>query len=61
MINLVRSKSDVELIIKKDTMEKTIILNSRLSTAFWLGNFFNGAVIFGYAIDLTNPKRFTYP
>ena len=60
-IDLVRSKSDIELIVKKDTLTKTVILDSRLSTAFWLGNMFNGSGVVGYAIDLTNPKRFTYP
>lgn len=60
-INLKRSKSDVELIVKKDTLIKNVTLDSRLSTAFWIGNMFSGAGIFGYAIDLTNPKRFTYP
>lgn len=60
-IDLIRSKSDIELIVKKDTLTKTVFLDSRLSTAFWLGNMFNGTGIFGYAIDLTNPKRFTYP
>ena len=60
-IDLVRSKSDIELIVKKDTLIKTVILDSRLSTAFWLGNILNGVGIVGYAIDLTNSKRFTYP
>lgn len=60
-IDLVRSKSDVELIVKKDMLIKNVILDSRLSTAFWLGNIFNGSGVIGYAIDLTNPKRFTYP
>lgn len=60
-IDLPRSKSDKVLILKKDTIVKTIKLNSSLSAAFWLGNMFNGAGVVGYAIDLTNPKRFTYP
>jgi hypothetical protein len=46
---------------KKDHEQKLIQINSRLSTAFWLGNLYSGIGIFGYAIDLTNPKRFTYP
>ena len=60
-IDLARSESDIVLILKKDTIVKPIKLKSRLSTAFWLGNMFNGAGVVGYAIDLTNPKRFTYP
>lgn len=60
-IDILRSKSDIELIVKKDSVEMSVFLKSRLSTAFWLGNLFNGSGILGYAIDLSNPKRFTYP
>ena len=60
-IDFIRSKSDIELIVRKDTLIRNVTLDSRLSTAFWLGNMFNGTGVVGYAIDLTNPKRFTYP
>ena len=36
-------------------------MKSGISTAFWLGNLFSGVGVIGYAVDLTNPKRFTYP
>jgi len=45
---------------QKDTTQKQVEVNSGISTAFWLGNLFSGG-IFGYAIDLTNSNRFTYP
>lgn len=61
MINVERSKNDLLITAKKDSIQKLIQVNSKLSTAFWLGNLFSGAGIIGYAIDLTNPKRFTYP
>ncbi len=60
-INVTRSKSDIELIVKKDSLTKMVTLTSRLSTGFWVGNLFGGAGVIGYAIDLTSPKRFTYP
>lgn len=60
-INVERSRNDLNIIARKDTIQKQINVKSKLSTAFWLGNMFSGIGIFGYAIDLTNPKRFTYP
>jgi len=60
-INVERSRNDLLIIAKKDSIQKLIQVNSKLSTAFWLGNMFSGIGIFGYAVDLTNPKRFTYP
>ena len=60
-INVKRSKNDLLIIAKKDSVQKKIQVNNKLSTAFWLGNTFSGIGILGYAIDLTNLKRFTYP
>ncbi|MHB9055152.1 MAG: hypothetical protein ACYC2P_03225, partial [Paludibacteraceae bacterium] len=60
-INVERSRNDFTLTARKDTIQKQINIKSKLSTAFWLGNIFSGIGVFGYAIDLTNPKRFTYP
>lgn len=60
-INTIRSKNDLFITAKKDSLQKTFQIKSTLSTAFWLGNLFSGTGIIGYAIDLTNPKRFTYP
>lgn len=56
-----RSENNLVLLAKKDTVEKVFHINSKLSASFWLGNMFSGLGILGYAIDLTNPKRFTYP
>ena len=60
-VDLPRSKSDVELIVKKDSVKKEVVLKSKLSGQFWLGNLFNGTGVVGYAVDLSSPKRFTYP
>jgi len=55
-----RSKKDIVLTLQKDTIVKDVVLKSNLSTGFWLGNLFCGGLL-GYAVDLTNQKRFTYP
>ncbi len=57
----IRSRNDLLITAKKDGVQNLIQINSKLSTAFWMGNMFSGIGIFGYAIDLTNPKRFAYP
>ncbi len=56
-----RSKEDLVLTIKNDTIQQQLNVKSRLSTAFWLGNMFSGVGVIGYAIDLTNAKRYSYP
>ena len=56
-----RKKAPLSIVAINDTITKTIEVKNRISTAFWLGNLFSGVGVFGYAIDLTNPKRFTYP
>ena len=56
-----RSRNDLLLLAKKDSIQKLVQVNSRLSTAFWLGNIWSGVGVVGYAIDMTNPKRFSYP
>ena len=60
-VNVKRSNDYLLITAKKDNVVKLIPIVSKLSIAFWLGNMFSGAGIFGYAIDMTNPKRFTYP
>ena len=60
-MNVERSVNNLVLLAKKDTVEKKFHINSKLSTSFWLGNTFLGPGVLGYAIDLTNSKRFTYP
>ena len=61
VIKVERSRNDLLILAKRDSVHKLIQVNSRLSAAFWLGNMFSGAGIIGYGIDLSNPKRFTYP
>jgi len=61
IVNVERSSKDLLITALKDSASEQINIKSRLSTAFWLGNLFSGIGIFGYAIDLTNPKRYTYP
>ena len=60
-INVERSRNNLYIMARKDTIQKQISVKSKLSASFWLGNMFSGTGIIGYAIDLTNPKRFTYP
>lgn len=55
-----RSDEFIEMDFKKDSLKKTILVKSKLSTAYWLGNFWS-PYFSGYFIDLTTPKRFTYP
>lgn len=56
-----RKKETLSFVAMTDSITKTIEVKSKLSTAFWWGNLFSGAGVIGYAVDLTNPKRFTYP
>ena len=60
-VNVQRSRDNLFITAQADTIEKQIEVKRGISTAFWLGNMFSGAGVIGYAIDLTNPKRFTYP
>ncbi len=55
-----RSKYDIVLELHNDTINKTVQVPSKLSPAFTVGNLFS-AGLYGYLIDLTNPRRFTYP
>jgi len=56
--DLYRSKYSLKITAQKDTIQKNIEINRIISTTFWLGNYF---CFFGYLVDMTNPKRFTYP
>ncbi|MDR2906407.1 MAG: hypothetical protein LBU91_00235 [Bacteroidales bacterium] len=60
-VDVLRSKDNLIITAQADTLKKQIEVRRGLSTAFWLGNMFSGAGVIGYIIDLTNPKRFTYP
>ena len=59
VVNVKRSGKDLSITAWKDTVRKTVSINSRLSTAFWLGNL--PTAYAGYIIDLTNSKKYTYP
>lgn len=60
-IEVERSKKDLLITAQKDTGLTEFKVKSRLSNAFWYGNLFSGLGLIGYGIDLSNPKRFTYP
>jgi len=60
-IEVERSNTDLKIMVGKDSVLNAHKITSRLSLAFWAGNFFNQTYGIGYAIDLTSPKRFTYP
>lgn len=55
-----RAKNNLLITAQKDTIQKQIEVKRKISTTYWLGNMFGFAGV-GYIIDLTNPKRFTYP
>lgn len=61
IVNVERSSKDLLITAFKDSASEHIKIKSRLSTAFWLGSLYPGIGIIGFAIDLTNPKRYTYP
>lgn len=58
-IYLERSKKDIALTLKMDSISKEIILKRKISKMYWFGNLFTFAGV-GYLIDLSNPKRFSY-
>jgi hypothetical protein len=60
-LELPRSKYDFYFTVEKDSMKRPVILENKLSPTFWWGNMFSGPGGLGYLVDLTNPKRFTYP
>jgi hypothetical protein len=59
-IHVKRSRDALLITARKDSVDKQILIGRELSPGFVWGNmglFFP----FGHFIDLTNPKRFTYP
>lgn len=60
IVILERSDKDVTLTVRKDSLQGEVVLKSRLSSAFWIGNVFSPIGILGHLIDLKSPKRFTY-
>lgn len=59
ILPLKRSRHDVLLSVEKDSLYREIVLASKLSPAFTIGNLFSWG-IYGYLIDLTNPRKYTY-
>ncbi|MDR1984179.1 MAG: hypothetical protein LBQ28_05085 [Prevotellaceae bacterium] len=58
IIPVIRSKSDLNIRVINDSIEKDIIIKSRLDGNFVFGNLF--WFPFGHLLDLTTSKRFTY-
>ncbi len=58
-IKVERSKEDLKVVFSNDTLKKELILKSRLSSKFLIGNLFLYPPI-SYGIDFTNVKRFGY-
>ena len=61
IVMLERSDKDVTLTVGTDSLQGGVVLKSRLSGAFWIGNVFSPISLLGHLIDLQSPKRFTYP
>ncbi len=57
-LSLKRQKEDHIIVLRKDSVEKTIALSHNISGAYWF-NFMSYGI--GYIIDLLNHRRFTYP
>jgi hypothetical protein len=60
IVSVMRSPDDLIITAKKDTILKKFIINSGLTSQFWLGNMFCGAPI-SYIIDFYSSRRFKYP
>lgn len=56
-----RSRAPLFLTLEKDSVQKTVIIASKLTPEFLFGNIINGSFYLGYLVDLSNDKRFTYP
>ncbi len=61
LLSVERAKKDIELTVLQDSTEKTIVVKHHLSPAFSFGNVFIPILYIGYAVDLSNNNRFTYP
>lgn len=53
-----RSREAIKLTVLKDSLQKDVYLESKLSTIFWANILYNYGL--GLLVDLTNDKRFTY-
>jgi hypothetical protein len=53
-----RAKEVVKLTVLKDSLQKDVYLESKISTLFWANILYTYGL--GMIVDLTNDKRFTY-
>ncbi len=60
-LDVLRSEENLKITAQKDSVHKQIEVESKHSAIFLWGNLFSGVGVLGYIVDLTNPKRFTYP
>lgn len=60
-VTVERSEEPLRLTLEKDEQKEKILVPSRISPQFWIGNICMGAFSLGYLVDLSNDKRFTYP
>ncbi|HET6556439.1 MAG TPA: hypothetical protein VFG54_03935 [Prolixibacteraceae bacterium] len=60
-VSVERSEEPLRITLEKDEQKEKIMVPSRVSPQFWMGNLFMGAFFFGYIVDLSNDRRFTYP
>ncbi len=56
---VVRNKTPLAIHVQVDSANKTVLIKSKNSLAFWANIYFNYGV--GVLVDMNNPKRFTYP
>jgi hypothetical protein len=62
-LKVLRSKSDLLLLARNHHMQKALNFRSRQSGAFLIGNLVSSGWMLGlgYAVDLGNDNRYTYP
>jgi hypothetical protein len=59
LITAIRSKNDLILTTKRDSISRNLAIKSELSGVYLFLNIYTYGI--GYLVDLTSPKRFTYP
>lgn len=57
-VTVERSEEPLRLTLEKDEQKEKILVPSRISPQFWIGNICMGAFSLGYLVDLSNDKRF---
>lgn len=58
-IKVERSSKDIKVVFRNDSLQKELILKSKLDSKFIVGNLFFCSPL-SYIVDCTNDKRFTY-